>query len=103
VIFGRKAQPRSTPGKSRLGHYSVSSPGQNNRQIDPGVNEMVAIISAIIISGHSNLTKGRITAAHGRYSLCFTMGRPFPLKIAPSHCDLDTHLIHGPLGPPESI
>jgi len=32
----------------------------------------------------------------------FTMGRPFPLKIAPSYGDLDPHLIHGSLDPPES-
>jgi len=32
------------------------------------------------------------------------MGRPFSLlKIAPSHKDLDPHLTHGSLGPPESI
>jgi len=37
-----------------------------------------------------------------RMSLYFTMVRPFPLKIAPSHGDLNSHLIRGSLGPPES-
>jgi len=40
-------------------------------------------------SGQSNLTRGRIVAAYGRYSLYFTMSRPFPLKITSSHGDLD--------------
>jgi len=31
------------------------------------------------------LPKGRIAAARGQYSLYYTMGRPFSLKIAPSH------------------
>jgi len=29
--------------------------------------------------------EGRITTAHGRCSLYFTVGRPFPLKIVSSH------------------
>jgi len=29
-------------------------------------------------------------------------GLPFPLKIARSHGDVDPHLIHGSLGPPEA-
>jgi len=37
-----------------------------------------------------------------RVSPYFTTGLPWPLKIAPSHGDLDAHLIHGSLGPPES-
>jgi len=37
-----------------------------------------------------------------RVSLYFTMGHPFPLKIAPSHVAIWTHLIHGFQGPPES-
>jgi len=44
--------------------------------------------------------KGHI-AAHGRYSLYFTMECPFPLNIALSHRDLDPHLTYGSLGPPE--
>jgi len=32
-------------------------------------------------------------------SLYFTMGRPFSLKIAPSHAGSGPHLIHGSLGP----
>jgi len=35
-------------------------------------------------------------------SLYLTIGRPFPIKIAPSLRDLDPHLIHSFLGPPES-
>jgi len=35
-----------------------------------------------------------------RVSLYFTMGYPFPLKIANSHGDVDPHVIHGSLGPP---
>ena len=38
------------------------------------------------------MTKGRIAAAHGQYSLYFATGRPFPLqglKIAFSHGNLD--------------
>ena len=35
-------------------------------------------------------------------SLYFTMGYPFSPKNAPSRGDLDPHLIHGSLGPPES-
>ena len=31
-----------------------------------------------------------------------TMGRSFPLKIAPSHGGSGPHLIHGSLGPPET-
>jgi len=37
-----------------------------------------------------------------RVSLDFTIRRPFPLKIAPSHGDLDPHLIHGSFDAPES-
>ena len=39
---------------------------------------------------------------HRGVSLCFTMGRPFPLKIAPSHERSGSHLINGSLGPPQS-
>jgi len=38
---------------------------------------------------------------HGGNSLYFTMGAPFP-QIAPSMWDLDLHLIHGSLRPPDS-
>ena len=37
--------------------------------------------------------------AHGRASLCFTMGRPFPFKIALCHGRSGPHLIHDFLGP----
>jgi len=40
--------------------------------------------------------------AHRRVSLYFTMGRPFPLKIAFSNGDLDSYLIRSSLGPPKS-
>jgi len=40
--------------------------------------------------------------AHGRLSLYFTMGYPFPLKIAPSHGGSGPHPMHGSLGPSES-
>ena len=43
----------------------------------------------------------RFCTTHGRVSVYFTMGRPFPFKITPSHGDLVTHLVHGSLGPPE--
>jgi len=36
----------------------------------------------------------RFRTAHGRMYLYFTIGCPFPLKVAPSHGDLDPHLIH---------
>jgi len=39
-----------------------------------------------LTSGQSNLTRnttGSIAATHGRYSLQFTMGRPFPLQNCP--------------------
>jgi len=45
----------------------------------------------------------RFCTAHGRQSLYFTMGCPFPLKIAPLRGDLNPHLIHGSLSLPKSI
>jgi len=36
-----------------------------------------------------------------RVSLYFKMGRPSPLKIVPSHVDVDPCLIHSSLDPPE--
>ena len=36
-----------------------------------------------------------------RVSLYFTMGSPFPSKIAPLHEGSGPHLIHGSLGPPD--
>jgi len=39
------------------------------------------------------MTKGRIAAAHRRYSLHFTMGHPFPSKLLIPMGDLDPHLI----------
>ena len=62
------------------------------------------MIITIVTSGQSSLTnKFRIVTAHGRYCLYLTMCRPFtpsnlPLPIG----DLDSHLIHGSLGLPES-
>ena len=41
----------------------------------------VLCLPLIITSDQSSLTKGRIAAAHGWYSVYFTMGRPFPLKL----------------------
>jgi len=43
-------------------------------------------------SGQSNLTTDRIAAAHGRYSLYFTMRCPFLIKIAPFHGGSGLHL-----------
>jgi len=43
-----------------------------------------------------------VCTAHHRVSLYFTMGHSSPLKIAPSHGDLDSHLIYMFLGPTES-
>jgi len=44
------------------------------------------VFATLGTSGQSNMTKGRIAAAHGQCSPYFIMGRPFPrLKIAPSH------------------
>jgi len=37
-----------------------------------------------------------------RMSTQFTKGHPFPLRNCSFHGDLDPHLIHGSLGPPES-
>jgi len=54
-------------------------------------------------SGESHLTKGHIAAAHGQYFLYFTMGRPFPLKIAFPVGDLDVHLKHASLGSAKSM
>jgi len=77
----------------------------------------------------SNFTQGRIAAAHGRFNrirqcppceICFhqptrvlnpngisigsaILYSSFPLKIVPSHGDVDFHLIHASLGSPESI
>jgi len=47
-----------------------------------------------ITSGQSNLAKGRIAAAHGRYFLYFIMGRRFPLKVAPYHEETWTDIQH---------
>jgi len=41
-------------------------------------NSFCVIIITLITSGQSNLTTGCIATTHGRYSLYFTMGRPFP-------------------------
>jgi len=46
------------------------------------------------------LTKGHITAARGRYTLYFTP--PIPSKLPLLMGELDPHLIHGSLDPPES-
>ena len=46
----------------------------------------------VLTNGQSNLTKGRIAAARGLYSIYFTMGRLFPppkKKNCPFHWDLD--------------
>ena len=54
-------------------------------------------------SAQSNLTKGRIATAHGWYSLYFARGCPFlPQNCSFSWGNLDHHLIHGSLGPPQS-
>jgi len=45
---------------------------------------------------------GRFCTAHGRQSLYFTMGTPFP-KIAPSNGGSGCHLIHDTLGPCKPI
>ena len=60
------------------------------------------MLAQTITSGESNLTTGRIAAAHRRYSLFFTMGRPSPSKLPRSMAESGPHLIHGSLGPPES-
>jgi len=55
-------------------------------------------------SGQSNLTTGRIAAVHGRYSLYFTTGCPFPAQTCPfPQGNPDPHLIHGSLSPPKSL
>jgi len=46
---------------------------------------------------------GRFCTAHSRKSLYFTMGRLFPRKLPLPMGDLDPHLIHGSLDPPESV
>jgi len=49
----------------------------------------------------NNLTKGRIAAAHGRYFLYFTVGRPSPPQNCPLPVrDLDPHVIHGSMDHP---
>jgi len=40
---------------------------------------------------------------HDSQSTYITMGRPSPPQNCPSWVDLDSHLIHGSSGPPESI
>jgi len=44
----------------------------------------------------------RFCRAHGRKSLCFTMGATIPQNCPLPWGDLDLHLIHGSFGPPES-
>ena len=44
----------------------------------------------------------RFCTVHSRKSLYFTVGCPFPSKLPLLMGDLDLHLIHGSLGPPES-
>jgi len=44
----------------------------------------------------------RFSTTHGIDALHFTMGCPFPLKIALSHRGSEPHLTHASLGPPES-
>jgi len=46
---------------------------------------------------------GRLCTAHGRKSLYFTTGRPFPQKLPLSMGDLEPHLIHDFLGPSKPI
>jgi len=60
------------------------------------------VISIMIASGQSNLTKGCIAVAHERYSLYFTVGRPFPHKITSSHGGSGPPSNTWFLGPPES-
>jgi len=52
-----------------------------------------------ITSGQSNLATGRIAAAHGRYSLYLTVGRPSLSKLPLTVGDLDPHLIQWFLEP----
>jgi len=50
-------------------------------------------IERVLPLAHPNPQPTRqISTAHGRKSLYFTMGRPFPLKTIPPH--LDSNLIH---------
>jgi len=43
----------------------------------------------------------RYCTVHGRQSLYFATHHPFPIKITPSHGDVNLHLIHDYLGPSE--
>ena len=44
----------------------------------------------------------RFCTAHGRVTILHNRPPLFALKIVPSHGDLNSNLIHGSLGPPES-
>jgi len=53
-------------------------------------------------SARSNLTQGRIAAAHGTVLVILYNWPPIPSKTPLLMGDLDPHLIHGSLGPRES-
>jgi len=44
----------------------------------------------------------RFCTTHGRASLCFTTGRPFPVKITTSYGGSGPHLIRDSLGPSDA-
>ena len=82
---------------------------QTNQPTDHATRSVIGRIRSTTMrtnnntSGQSNFTKGRIAAAHGRYSLYFTMGRPSPsLKTAPSHGGSGPPSNRCSSGPPES-
>jgi len=73
---------------------------QTDRHTDRYTDTLIAILrtplgakyQCEVTSGQSNLTKGRIAAAHGQYSLYIAIGRPFAPQKCPFLWDICTSI-----------
>jgi len=87
---------RTCPGMSFplkfLLRMGISTPPNNASLGPPESTTQTAFIGSAVLA--------QLTAEYP-YTDC-TVVCPFPLKIAQSHGDLDSYVIHGSLGPPES-
>jgi len=94
--YGSRTRPRP--------HYIRRGPIPRER------GTTAPLFSAHVYCGHgrpSQLLLSSCCTADGRQLLYFTTGRPFPLKIVPSHelqsWSHHTPIIHGSSGPPEFL
>jgi len=84
------------PCVTDLSGLSTYGPKQGRRAPHQHSSCGMVLFTFMIKRGQSNLTKGRIAAAHERQSQYFTTGWPFlPPKIPIPAGNLECHLIHG--------